>query len=46
MMTEGKQMINAIIMYVYLLYYDYRLRNDRRFMLKELHAALVKELNK
>lgn len=42
--TVLKQKINALVMYVYLLYYDFRLKHDTRFMLKELHAALVEEL--
>lgn len=35
-----------LITYFYLLYYDYKLRTDRRYMLKELHAALRDEVKR
>lgn len=42
MMTVVKQTINAIYMYVYLLYYTERLRRDQKFMFKEALAEKSK----
>lgn len=35
MMTVVKQNINAVLMYIYLIYYTNKLRNNRGFMIRE-----------
>ena len=35
MITAVKRILNAILMYIYLLYYTERLRRDRDFMMSE-----------
>lgn len=32
---NAKQIINAVLMYLYLRYYQYKLATDTRFMIKE-----------
>ncbi len=35
MITVVKQYLNALYMYIYLIYYTTRIRNDRKFMIRE-----------
>ncbi len=43
MITVVKQYLNALFMYVYLIYYIERIRRDRRFMFKEALDAVTQE---
>lgn len=45
MITAVKQTINAIYMYCYLLYYDYKLRTDTKFLIREA-VKILKERNR
>ena len=40
MMTAVKQNINALILYVYLIYYTERIRRDKRYFYKEVIRIL------
>ena len=51
MMTGVRQMINAVYMYLYYVYYDYKMRTDRQYrvreamiLVKQRHAATLRKL--